>query len=185
MPHRGPFQPLPFCDSVILWNTCRSTYYWQFPLQRFFWQFYTDVWMNLDFILPSDLWKTHLKVTSTKSAANNCVYLCPWLNLTVYHFVCKYRENVFSSCQIICEFTISKPCGKHYYLLYLNILLNSNSVHDYLGTSLPRISSHWCPSIALWRRHKNCMDERTSVLCGKNIKGKKEFHISLMSLRFR
>lgn len=32
---------------------------------------------------------------------------------------------------------------------------------------------------------KNYMDERKSVLCVKNIKGKNEFHISLMSLSFR
>lgn len=102
-------------------------------------------------------------------------YLCPCLYLTVNHFECKYSENVFSWWQIIWELTISKPCGQYYYLLYSNMLLNSNSVHDYLGTSLPRIRSHWCLSIALWDEHKTCMDEKRSVLCGKNIKGQKDF----------
>lgn len=140
--------------------------------------------MNLHFIFPSEKWKTHLWVVSSKRTANNCIYLRPCLYLTVYHFECKYSENVFSSWQIIWELTTSKPRGQCYCLLCSNIILNTNSVHDYLGTSLPRIGSHWCPSIALWNRHKNWMDER-SVLCGKNIKGKKEFPISLMSLSFR
>lgn len=137
------------------------------------WQLYTDVWMNLHFFIPSDMWKTRLSVLPSKSIANNCAYLCPCLYLPVYHFECKYSENVLSSWQIILESTISKPCRQYYYLLYSNTLLNSNSVHDYLGTSLPRISSRWCPSIAFWNMYKNCTDERRSVLCGKNIKGKK------------